>query len=47
MDAQRIGRLRSDLDRFLKQFADCFARSEGREHLQRYVRGQLSHIRRK
>lgn len=47
MDARRIGRLWGDLDRFLRQFSDCFARSEGREHLQRYVRGQLSNVRRK
>ena len=33
--------------RFLRLFDDCYARSEGREHLRRYVRGQLSNIRRK
>lgn len=47
MDGRRIGRLRGDLNGFLKQFFDCFARSEGRVHLQRYVRGQLSNVRRK
>ncbi len=47
MDVRRIGRLAGDLDRFLRLFDDCFARSEGREHLRRYVRGQLSNVRRK
>jgi len=47
MDARRIGRLAGDLRRFLRLFDDCFARSEGREHLQRYVGGQLSSVRRK
>ena len=47
MDAGRIGRLVGDLRRFLELFDDCFARREGREHLQRYVHGQLSNIRRK
>ena len=47
MDARRIGRLVGDLRRFSRLFDDCFARSEGREHLQRYVRGQLSNVRRK
>ncbi len=47
MDARRMGRLVGDLRRFLQLFDDCFARCEGREHLQRYVRGQLSNVRRK
>ena len=47
MDVRQIGRLAGDLDRFLRLFDDCFARSEGREHLRRYVRGQLSNVRRK
>jgi SRSO17 transposase len=47
MDARRIGRLAGDLRRFLRLFDDCFARSEGREHLHRYVHGQLSNVRRK
>ena len=46
MDVRRMGRLAGDLDRFLRLFDDCFARSEGREHLRRYVRGQLSNVRR-
>lgn len=47
MDVRRIGRLAGDLDRFLGLFSDCFARSEGREHLRSYVRSQLSCIERK
>jgi len=47
MDVRRIGRLAGDLDRFLSLFGDCFARSEGRDHLRRYVRAQLSSIERK
>ena len=47
MDVRRIGRLAGDLDRFLDLLSDCFARSEGREHLRRYVRSQLSCMERK
>jgi SRSO17 transposase len=32
---------------FLTEFADCFGRSEPREHLRHYVRGQLSNLQRK
>jgi len=32
---------------FLDPFADCFGRSEPREHLNHYVRGQLSNLQRK
>jgi len=47
MDVRRVGRLAGDLDRFLGLFRDCFARSEGREHLRRYVSSQLSGLERK
>lgn len=47
MEARRIGRLVGDLRRFLRLFDDCFARGEGRDHLRRYVGGQLSNARRK
>jgi len=47
MDASRIGRLRRDIARELRAFDDCFARSEGRGHLQCYVRGQVSTLQRK
>ena len=47
MDADRIGLLGRDLGVFLGAFADCFARSEGRDHLRRYVSGQVSDLHRK
>ena len=47
MTVDQILSLRPELDRFLAQFDDCFGRSEPREHLQRYVRGQLSNLPRK
>lgn len=47
MDGQDIGRLDQELDRYLRTFDGCFARSEGREHLRRYVSGQLSDLPRK
>lgn len=47
MDASRIGRLRRDIQRELQAFDDCFARTEGRRHLQCYVGGQVSNLKRK
>jgi len=47
MDASRIDRLRRDIRRELRTFDDCFARSEGREHLRCYVGGQVSRLKRK
>ena len=47
MEWQEIRSLRRDLERFLRGFEGCFARSEGRSHLRRYVRGQLSDLARK
>lgn len=47
MDATRIGRLRRDIQRELRTFDDCFARCEGRGHLQCYVGGQVSNLPRK
>jgi len=47
MEWQEIRSLRQDLEHFLRGFEGCFARSEGREHLHRYVRGQLSDLARK
>jgi SRSO17 transposase len=47
MDASRIGRLRRDIQRELRTFDDCFARSEGRGHLQCYVGGQVSNLKHK
>jgi len=47
MDASRIGRLRREIQWELRAFDDCFARSEGRGHLQCYVGGQVSTLPRK
>lgn len=47
MEWQEIRSLRRDLEHFLRGFKGCFARSEGRGHLRRYVRGQLSNLARK
>lgn len=47
MDVEQICKLGKELMGFLGEFADCFGRSEPREHLQTYVRGQLSDLRRK
>lgn len=47
MDAQRINRIRGELRQYLAWFDGCFARSEGRTHLERYVGGQVSNLRRK
>jgi len=47
MEWQEIRFLRRDLECFLRDFDGCFARSEGRNHLRRYVQGQLSGLTRK
>ena len=47
MDATEIAGLESELMDFLAEFDDCFGRSEPREHLRRYVSGQLSDLPRK
>lgn len=47
MTIDQILSLRPELYRFLSEFDDCFGRSEPREHLQHYVRGQLSELPRK
>src|SRR4030042_160856 len=47
MDVQQIRGLDRELKKFLNRFADCFARSEPREHLCTYVQGQLSDLPRK
>jgi len=44
MDADQIRQLEPKLERFLGQFADCFARKDTRAHLGVYVRGQLSDL---
>jgi len=47
MDATEISCLGTHLTRFLRRFADCVGRSEPREHLRTYIRGQLSDLPRK
>lgn len=47
MDAKQMTRLGRDLMDFLSEFDDCFGRSEPREHLRTYVRGQLTDLPRK
>jgi SRSO17 transposase len=47
MTVDQILSLRPELDRFLAEFDGSFGRSEPREHLQQYVRGQLSNLPRK
>ena len=47
MDATEISGLESELVDFLGEFDDCFGRSEPREHLATYVRGQCSDLPRK
>lgn len=47
MTIDQIRSLAPALAEFLDAFADCFGRSEPREHLAQYVRGQLSPLQRK
>jgi SRSO17 transposase len=44
MEAEQIERLPRELETFLTEFDDCFARREGREHLRRYTGGQLADL---
>lgn len=47
MDVSMITGIGRKLKQFLKQFDDCFPRSEPRENLKIYVQGQLSDLERK
>jgi SRSO17 transposase len=47
MDAKQIRELGPLLKRYLARFADCFPHAHTREHLDVYVRGQLSDLPRK
>lgn len=47
MDLKQIKNMGKELRGFLHEFDDCFGRSEPREHLRRYVGGQLSDLPRK
>jgi SRSO17 transposase len=44
MDAAQIRQLGPKLNRFLKQFDDCFARKDTRGHLPVFIHGQLSDL---
>ncbi len=47
MDAAEIRRLKSKLRKYLRDYRDCFGRSDTRGHLNTYVEGQLSKLDRK
>lgn len=47
MEAGDIARIGIHLNEFLCEFDDCFRRSEPREHLRSYLRGQLGNLHRK
>jgi len=47
MDADTILRIKPALTEYLKEFDDCFGRVTTRRHLDTYVQGQLSDLRRK
>jgi SRSO17 transposase len=47
MTVDQILELEKPLEEYLSEFADCFGRSEPRENLAHYVRGQLSNLPRK
>lgn len=47
MTIDQIRSLAPALTEFLDEFAECFGRSEPRQHLGHYVRGQLSNLQRK
>jgi len=47
MDTKQIKNMGKHLNKFSDQFDDCFSRSESRQNLQMYVKGQLSELPRK
>lgn len=47
MDASFVKSMGKELRHFVREFDDCFGRSEPREHLRAYIRGQLSDLPRK
>ena len=47
MDAAEIRGLKSKLLKYLREYGDCFGRSDTRGHLATYVEGQLSGLDRK
>jgi SRSO17 transposase len=47
MEASDVARIGIHLNEFLSEFDDCFGRSEPRQHLRNYLRGQLGNLHRK
>jgi len=47
MDAKQIKQLKPMLNKYLRQFDDCFGRIEPTKRLKAYVTGQLSDLQRK
>lgn len=47
MDAKQIKQLKPMLEKYLREFDDCFGRSEPSRHLRTYVTGQFSDLQRK
>ena len=44
MDVQQLRRLKPKLNKFLRNFDDCFGRKDTRSHLPVYITGQLSDL---
>jgi len=42
MDIKQIKNMGRELNKFLEKFNDCFSRSESRQNLRTYIKGQLS-----
>jgi SRSO17 transposase len=47
MDIKQIKNMGRELNKFLVKFDDCFSRSESRQNLRTYIKGQLSDLPRK
>ncbi len=47
MDAKQIRQLKPVLNKYMRQFDDCFGRIEPAERLKAYVTGQLCDLQRK
>lgn len=47
MDIKQIKNMGRELNKFLAKFDDCFSRSESRQNLRTYIKGQLSDLPRK
>ena len=47
MDIKQIKNMGKELNRFLAKFDDCFSRTESKQNLRTYIKGQLSNLPRK